>query len=92
MINDDYIKTLLRGDRGGFAAKIAEAWCHADSGNRRAVERTFPGIFGPVDEDIQQLEGMDLIDALWWFIENVDNDNPNRSEMFFHLRERMRDI
>jgi hypothetical protein len=31
-----------------------------------------------------------LVSDLWWFIENVDEDDPNRSEDFFALRERVR--
>lgn len=28
--------------------------------------------------------------ALWWFIENVAEDSPIRTELFFYLRERFR--
>ena len=31
-----------------------------------------------------------LVSDLWWFIENVNGDDPNRSEKFFALRERVR--
>ena len=31
-----------------------------------------------------------LVSDLWWFIENVDEDDPERSEKFFALRERVR--
>lgn len=37
------------------------------------------------------LNGQPLAAALWWFIENVNEDDPNRSELFFYLRERVRD-
>lgn len=37
------------------------------------------------------LEGMSITDALWWFIENVSFDEPYRAEIFFKLRERMRE-
>lgn len=40
-------KELLTGNRGGFAEKLAEAWCHADSGNRETLEDNFPDIFNP---------------------------------------------
>ena len=30
-----------------------------------------------------------LASDLWWFIENVNEDDPNRSEGFFALRERV---
>ena len=36
------------------------------------------------------LDSMGLSDALWWFIENVDDDHPARTDLFFYLRERMR--
>jgi hypothetical protein len=36
------------------------------------------------------LDGQALAQALWWFIENVAADAANRTELFFHLRERMR--
>jgi hypothetical protein len=29
--------------------------------------------------------------ALWWFIENVSDDHPNRNELFFALRVRVRE-
>jgi hypothetical protein len=31
-----------------------------------------------------------LVQALWWFIENVSDEHPERSEMFFALRARYR--
>lgn len=31
-----------------------------------------------------------LVSDLWWFIENVDEDDPKHSESFFALRERVR--
>jgi hypothetical protein len=31
-----------------------------------------------------------LCEALFWFIENVDESDPERSETFFALRERVR--
>ena len=39
------IQYLCQGARGGFAAKLAEAWCHADAGNRAKLEAAFPNIF-----------------------------------------------
>jgi len=44
-----------------------------------------------VNQTKAYLDGLPLADALWWFIENVDSENPDRSELFFHLRERVRD-
>ena len=46
MTLDQYVLIhLLVGHRGGFAAKLAEAWCHADAGNRAKLEAAFPNIF-----------------------------------------------
>lgn len=36
------------------------------------------------------MSGLTLIDALWWFIENVNDETPGRTEVFFYLRERVR--
>jgi hypothetical protein len=38
------------------------------------------------------IDTLPIVDALWWFIENVPADAPYRTEMFFHLRERVRDL
>jgi len=37
------------------------------------------------------MNAMPLKDALWWFIENIDCDHPQRTELFFVLRERVRE-
>lgn len=36
------------------------------------------------------LDGMFLVRALWWFIENRQNDEVVNAEIFFYLRERVR--
>ena len=36
------------------------------------------------------LDKFDLTAALWWFIENCNEDDPIRSSVFFYLRERVR--
>lgn len=36
------------------------------------------------------LKGMPLVEALWWFIENVSEDDTSRNAYFFMLRERVR--
>lgn len=33
-----------------------------------------------------------LVQDLWWFIENVNEDTPDRNDKFFSLRERVRNI
>ncbi len=39
---------------------------------------------------INYLNTMNLKNALWWFIENIAEDDPSRTEIFFYLRERVR--
>lgn len=38
----------------------------------------------------EHVASLPLMQALWWFIENVTDDLPYRSEIFFALRERVR--
>lgn len=42
-------------------------------------------------EIIHYLDGQLLVNALWWFIENQPEDAAVRTEVFFYLRERVRD-
>lgn len=42
------------------------------------------------EETKDYLHGLPLTQALWWFIENSNEDDPNRSELFFYMRERVR--
>ena len=35
--------------------------------------------------------GNELIVDLWWFIENVNDDDPDHNDKFFALRRRVRD-
>jgi len=41
-------------------------------------------------ETIDYLHTLPTTHALWWFIENVTEDDPIRTEVFFYLRERFR--
>jgi hypothetical protein len=41
-------------------------------------------------ETIKYLETLSLSAALWWFIENMDDAGPDRTQVFFYLRERVR--
>ena len=43
-----------------------------------------------VDQIKKLTDDMPLVQALWWYIENMPVDSPDRSEVFFHLRYRMR--
>lgn len=36
------------------------------------------------------LDTLPTTHALWWFIENVTDDDPIRTDVFFYLRERFR--
>jgi hypothetical protein len=47
-----------------------------------------PGFMRPVDS--QNTKHMELIRDLWWFIENVSETTPDRTDRFFALRERVR--
>lgn len=40
-------------------------------------------------EDVKaMLEKLTIGEALWWFVENVAEDHPQRSSLFFYLRSR----
>lgn len=41
------------------------------------------------EEKIKYLDSLPLAQALWWFIENVDWEASDKTELYFHLRERM---
>jgi len=43
----DIIQSALSGQRGGFAATLADAWTRADSNNRARLEAAFPDILLP---------------------------------------------
>lgn len=36
------------------------------------------------------LDSLSVIDALWWFVENVNESSEYRNDLFFYLRERVR--
>jgi hypothetical protein len=38
------------------------------------------------------LDGRPLVSALWWFMENVDSEDEHCSQLFFYLRERVRNL
>lgn len=38
----------------------------------------------------EYLKSLSLKDALWWFIENVNDEDPHRNDYFFALRERVK--
>jgi hypothetical protein len=63
--------------------------CH---GERSVSEARAPYRTKPSCEDIvAHLDSLLLLEALWWFIENVTDDHPQRQAAFFHLRTRVRE-
>lgn len=56
------------------------------------LERGLPPKPMTFKEVTDYLNGRPLVDALWWFIENSNEDDPHRSELFFYLRERVRNL
>jgi hypothetical protein len=58
----------------------------------KEMERGLPPEPVTFDETKGHLDGLPLVAALWWFIENVNEDHPHRNELFFYLRERVRDL
>ena len=38
----------------------------------------------------EMLDGMSTLQALFWFVENIHEDHPQRSDLFFYCRERIR--
>lgn len=42
------------------------------------------------DQIIDHLDTLPITHALWWFIENVAEDSPHRTPLFFYLRSRFR--
>jgi len=58
----------------------------------KEMERGLPPEPVTFDETKGHLEGLPLVAALWWFIENSNEDDPHRNELFFYLRERVRDL
>ena len=43
-----------------------------------------------LEETKEHLDGLLTVHAIWWFIENSNEDDPHRNELFFYLRERYR--
>lgn len=41
--------------------------------------------------DAHHLNKLPLMEAMWWFIENVDEHHPLRNSLFFDLRHRVRE-
>jgi hypothetical protein len=77
---------VTTSDRVELSALVNEAWEHRKQWERSQVSdksSTF-------EQSKAILDDLHLTNALWWFIENVDVDHADRNELFFYLRERMR--
>lgn len=46
-LHDYVVNYICRGERGGFAAALGDAFCRADSSNQRKLIEAFPNIFDP---------------------------------------------
>lgn len=83
-----------KGVSPGEAAPLSpgQRWCLSEE-VVTADSAPDGGEFVPVRstaEKLAYLDSLSLVGALWWFIENVDWEAEDRSELYFHLRERMR--
>jgi hypothetical protein len=43
-----------------------------------------------LEEKKDYLDALPGVLALWWFMENVSDEDPDRQALFFHCRERVR--
>jgi len=41
-------------------------------------------------QTVEHLTTLPLVEALWWYIENITTDDPRATRVFFYLRERYR--
>lgn len=72
-----------------------EEWeTHGDWASLRAAADEVLALYEVQCNDVNDtrliLQTLPLPAALWWFIENVADDDRHRSDLFFLLRERMR--
>jgi hypothetical protein len=58
----------------------------------KEMERGLPPAPMTFEQITNYLGGRPLVSALWWYIENVDEDHPLRNQLFFYLRERVCDL
>jgi hypothetical protein len=72
------LRELLKATTAEHVKKARDALRAFDDENERA------------DWDVYVAKEISLVQALWHFIENVGDDHPRRTEIFFILRERMR--
>jgi hypothetical protein len=58
----------------------------------KEAERGLPPPPMTYEQITDYLNGRPLVSALWWYIENVNEDHPHRNQLFFYLRERVFDL
>ncbi len=54
------------------------------------MELQLPEATAANESYVEYIKGLPLNHALWWFIENISDDHPERAVIFFALRERIR--
>lgn len=80
--SEEEIRVYLADARStGNAEHIAQAEKTAESARK---------LNGMTDSELV-LSTLPLVEALWWFIENVAPDDTERTTLFFLLRERYRE-
>lgn len=90
---------IVRNPQGGYvhngktlATPHAEkAMRYTEEGARAVAETLGEGyVCQCVFDQRAYVQGLPLMEALWWFIENVDLEDDSRTDLYFDLRERMR--
>jgi len=61
-----------------------------DKAELKALQNNIVDVLGNQEksEAIAHMDSLSLQDAMWWFLENVSEDSPARSDCFFALRRR----
>lgn len=85
---------LAQRDNGEFETEITSdhewggrSWMVCQNCGREDYAHQFMTAYWKA---VDHLDKLDLAQALWWFIENIDADHKDRNDIFFYLRERMR--
>lgn len=72
--NQDIAIELSRGLQGGFMASLGDAYCRADSGNRKRLELGFPHVFNSKEPGAETFEACVL--AVGNLFEGVEMVGP----------------
>lgn len=67
----------------------AETWTHSDDEHPGDIVAYRVSKEQPANHK-NYLATLPLVAALWWFIENIGEDHADRNDLFFYLRERVR--